>query len=157
MMGAARVILLLSAVTLIGAGCVRRTISITSEPPGALVWLNEREVGRTPVEVDFLYYGTYDVRLRKEGYEPLLTSGEANAPLWDTIPLDLAAEAVPNAHSKIAWHYVLEPLNDDESALLERAGAMRASAITEEQRPAENGAQGNVRAPAGVSTPAATP
>ncbi|UCD74491.1 MAG: PEGA domain-containing protein [Phycisphaerales bacterium] len=108
-------------------GCVQRTINITSEPPGALVWLNDREVGRTPLDVEFLYYGTYDVRLVKEGYEPLLTKGEANAPLWDLPGLDLAAEVAPvRLHSNIEWHYELLPVENDPDALIERAQQMRA-------------------------------
>jgi hypothetical protein len=55
----------LGAATLL-AGCVERTITINSEPQGALVYLNDEEVGRTPVSVPFLYYGTYDVRLEHE-------------------------------------------------------------------------------------------
>ena len=47
-------------------GCVQRTISITSRPSGALVHLNDEEVGRTPLTVPFTYYGTYDVRLSHE-------------------------------------------------------------------------------------------
>ena len=50
------------------AGCVKRTISISSNPSGALVWVNDREVGRTPVEFEFLYYGEYDLRLERDGY-----------------------------------------------------------------------------------------
>jgi len=134
MMRSCRILALLAACSMLGsAGCVRRTISITSDPPGALVWVNEREVGRTPVEVEFLYYGTYDVRLRKEGFEPLLTSGDADAPLWDTFPLDLAAEAVPGEpHSRIAWHYLLVPLDEDQQSLLERAGSLRAEVAAAE-------------------------
>ena len=108
------------------SGCVRRTISITSEPNGALVWLNGREIGRTPVTVDFLYYGEYDVQMVADGYEPLLTTGQANAPLWDNVPLDLFAEITPGKkHSRIQWHYVMSPRNDDPVALLERAREMR--------------------------------
>ncbi len=76
-------------------GCVRRTITITTEPPGTLVWLNDREVGRTPVQVDFKHYGTYDVRLEHRGYEPMMTSGRANPPWWDHVGLDLFAELTP--------------------------------------------------------------
>lgn len=111
----------------VGGGCTRRTISITSEPAGALVWLNGREVGRTPVTVDFLYYGDYDVQLIADEYEPLVTTGQAKAPIWDNVPLDLAAEITPGEkHSRIAWHYVLTPRNDDPNALLERAQRLRA-------------------------------
>ena len=136
---------LLGALALLAAGgCVRRTITITSEPPGALVWLNDREIGRTPVEVDFDFYGTYDVRLVKPGYEPLLTSGKANNPWWDTVVLDLVAELVPaDLHARLDWHYVLQPRDDDPEALRVRAAALR-SELTEaeaggEQPPADEG------------------
>ena len=55
------------------AGCVERTIKITSQPSGALVYLNDEEVGRTPTEVRFTFYGDYSVILRKEGHETLNT------------------------------------------------------------------------------------
>ena len=107
-------------------GCVRRTLTITTEPPGALLWLNDREVGRTPVEVDFDYYGTYDVRLEQDGYEPMMTSGRANAPWWDTVVLDLLAEAVPGTlTSRVEWHYVMQPVDDDRDRLIDRARQLR--------------------------------
>lgn len=108
------------------SGCVRRTVTITTEPPGALVWLNDREVGRSPIEIDFDYYGTYDVRLERDGYEPMMTSGHASAPLWETVGLDLLAELTPiTLRARIAWHYVLEPLDDDRETLVERARDLR--------------------------------
>ena len=107
-------------------GCVRRTITITTEPEGTLVWLNDREVGRTPVEVDFKHYGTYDVRLEHRGYEPMMTSGRADPPWWDNVGLDLIAELIPvDLESRIEWHYVMEPLDDAREALLSRARELR--------------------------------
>ncbi|MEM1213284.1 MAG: PEGA domain-containing protein [Planctomycetota bacterium] len=112
-----------------GAGCVERTIEITSEPSGALVYLNDEEVGRTPVRVPFTFYGVYDVRLEREGYEPKWTTGEAAAPWWDYPGPDLVAEMVPGAASRVAWHYELEasvPVEEvDTDALLERARELR--------------------------------
>ena len=60
-----------------GCGRQERVIEITSEPAGAVVWLNDRELGRTPVQTEFLFFGVYDVRLALEGYEPVVTSREA--------------------------------------------------------------------------------
>ena len=118
----------LIALGLVAGGCVRRTITITTEPPGALLWLNDREVGRTPVEVDFEHYGTYDVRLERPGYEPMMTSGRANAPWWDTVGLDFFAELTPGTlTSHVEWHYVMEPIDDDREALLDRATQLRAT------------------------------
>jgi hypothetical protein len=129
--------------TLFMSGCVRRVVSITSEPSGATVWLNDREIGRTPCEAEFTYYGTYDVRLQLDGYEPLDTTGEAVAPIWDTIPLDLAAEAAPaKLESKNAWHYTLLPTSLDHAALLERAKELQArtSAMAPSDPPANSAA-----------------
>lgn len=110
-------------------GCVERTISITSEPAGALVWLNDEEVGRTPLTVPFTWYGIYDVRLEKDGYEPKWTTGKAAAPWWEAPGPDLVAEAIPGAESRIAWHYDLQPAVPAEQQsvpdLLERARDMR--------------------------------
>jgi hypothetical protein len=115
---------------------VRRTITITSEPPGALCWLNGREVGRTPVTVDFLFYGTYDVQLTRDGFEPLLTQGKADPPWWDNIPIDLAAEAVPGEpRADQRWHYVMQPREEDRPALIDRAQLLREKLLTEAPGP----------------------
>ncbi len=110
----------------LGTGCVRRTIMITSQPPGVLVWVNDREVGRTPIDVDFEDYGVYDVRLELAGYEPMMTTGKASAPWWDGVGADFFAELVPaDLHSEVQWHYVLTPLTEDRDALIERATQLR--------------------------------
>ncbi|MHC4786437.1 MAG: PEGA domain-containing protein [Planctomycetota bacterium] len=128
---------LLAACGCLATGCVRRTITISTDPPGAMVWLNDREIGRSPVDVDFDYYGTYDVRLEQEGYEPQMTSGDAKSPWWDTVGLDLVAEVLPfRLHSRVGWHYVLEPINDDPEALTQRARDLRAQ-VSEAEVPAQ--------------------
>src|SRR5690349_12709672 len=66
--------------TLLLTGCVRRELTVTSEPAGALVYLNGLEAGRTPFTTDFTYYGNYDVQVRREGTEPLVTSKNIVAP-----------------------------------------------------------------------------
>jgi len=50
-------------------GCVERRLTINTEPQGALVILNDEEIGESPVTVNFNWYGDYWVRIRKEGYE----------------------------------------------------------------------------------------
>ncbi|MHC4079998.1 MAG: PEGA domain-containing protein [Planctomycetota bacterium] len=128
---------LLATSASLATGCVRRTITISTDPSGAMVWLNDREVGRSPIDVDFDYYGTYDVRLEREGYEPQMTSGDAKAPWWDTVVLDLVAEVLPfDFHSRVEWHYALEPIDDDPEALAQRARELR-SQVSEAEAPAE--------------------
>ena len=107
-------------------GCVRRVVQITSDPDGALVWMNDREVGTTPLEVEIIYYGVYDVQISRDGYQTLTTSGEANPPAWDVPGVDLFAELTPaDLVSRNTWHYVLEPDSRDEQAILERAEQLK--------------------------------
>jgi hypothetical protein len=125
--------LLLAASGGLATGCVRRTITITTEPPGTMVWLNDREIGRSPVQADFDYYGRYDIRLEKDGYEPQMTSGNAEAPWWDWVVIDLVSELMPfTLHSKVEWHYEMVPADDDRDALVERAEALRSKIVEPE-------------------------
>lgn len=109
-------------------GCVERTIHITSDPSGALVHLNDEEVGRTPLSVPFLFYGTYDVRLEHEGYKPLWTAKKTDTPWWEAPGPDLFAEMIPNLKAQQYWHFSLElmPLLDDRD-LVDRAWQLRAT------------------------------
>ena len=116
---------LLSAVVA-SVGCVRRTIEITSTPSDALVWVNTREVGRTPVDFEFTYEGRYDIRLEHAGSEPLVTSAATDPPFWDLPGPDFFAEIAPfEINRRVTWHFELKPLEDDPDALSARAAAMR--------------------------------
>jgi len=118
---------LISLATIVVAGCVERTISITSRPTGALVHLNDEEVGRTPLKVPFTFYGVYDVRLEQAGYQPLLTTAEAKAPWWEAPGPDLLAELLPHNSVNIVWNFEMQPKGEpDDEALIERARQMRA-------------------------------
>ncbi len=46
-------------------------LSIISEPADAVVFVDGTESGKTPYSTDKLTEGAYDVRLEKEGYEPI--------------------------------------------------------------------------------------
>ena len=114
--------------TVMAGGCVQRKIKINSQPQGALVYLNDQEVGRTPVEVNFTWYGVYDVRLTKEGYLPLWTTAEAKAPGWETPPIDFFAEVFTDNTVLIDWEFKLEPYlerPETPDELLENAAKMK--------------------------------
>ena len=123
-------LLLLGPLLAASQGCgVQRTLQIESDPPGALVYLNGNEVGRTPMRKNFLWYGTYDVELRKEGYETLVKPTPVWAPWWQVPPIDFLAELVPlPLEDKHAVEYRLKPTGmeqADPNAILRRAVAMR--------------------------------
>ena len=58
-----------AAVSLLPAGCVSRRLTVVSNPPGAMALLDGREIGYTPASADFIWYGTRQVTLIKDGYE----------------------------------------------------------------------------------------
>ena len=116
------------------AGCAnQRRIVVTSDPPGARVWLNDQEIGVTPAAAQFKFYGTYAVRLAKEGYEPIATTRKANAPIHEWPALDLVATAIPYRFTdRQEWHFELEPAFESaldtpelEAGLRERAIELR--------------------------------
>jgi len=120
--------------TIVLAGCygqVQRTLTIDSEPEGARCWLNDNEVGRTPVTVPFTWYGTYSVRLEHPGYEPLLAEATVRAPPFQWIGPDLLYETVvPGIHHDThAFQFALHEAKPvDPEGLRERAESLRRDA-----------------------------
>jgi len=110
-----------------GGGCVQRTLQIESDPPGALVYLNGEEAGRTPMRKNFVWYGTYDVVLRKDGYQTLNKPTQVWAPWWQIPPIDLVAELLPLEDKQYA-RYRLRPTTEvqtEPEEILARAAKMR--------------------------------
>lgn len=100
---------------------------VTSEPAGALVFISDREVGRTPVTQPFTWYGDYDIVLRKEGSETLETHANLLPPWYELPPLDLLSALAPwTYHDRRYLHYELKPLSlPDDEQLLRSARELR--------------------------------
>lgn len=81
-------VVLLSAST----GCIQRRLTVRTNPPGALVYIDNYEIGTTPVATDYVYYGTRNVRIVKDGYETLEVKQYIPAPWYDWFPLDFVTE-----------------------------------------------------------------
>ncbi len=112
----------LSILTL--TGCVERKLTINTEPAGALVWLNDEEIGASPVTVEFNWYGDYKVRISKEGYETLNTHRELKGPLHDAPILDFFAEVLWPGRilDEYEWTFNLSPYQPPQREELIRAG-----------------------------------
>ena len=87
---AALIALLLLA--LLTTGCVQRRMMIRSHPEGALVYLNGQELGRTPIATNFTYYGDFEVKLVKDGYETETIIQPVPMPWYQIPPLDFVSE-----------------------------------------------------------------
>lgn len=114
-------------------GCLERRIVVTTNPPGARVWLNDVDIGVTPTDAEFTYHGTFDVRIERDGYEPIHAGKKAYAPVWEWPGIDLAAELAPWTFRKNHnWHFDLEPTLEEvtepdilEAGILSRATNLR--------------------------------
>ncbi|MFN5757307.1 MAG: PEGA domain-containing protein [Planctomycetia bacterium] len=80
------------ATVVAGTGCVQRRMTIRSNPPGALVYVDDYQIGTTPVSTDFVYYGTRKIRLVKDGYETLTVRQPFPIPWYEIFPLDFVSE-----------------------------------------------------------------
>lgn len=75
-------------------GCVRRRLTIRSTPPGALVYIDDQEIGYTPVSTSYVYYGTRKIQLIKDGYKTETAMQSFPPPWYEVPPLDFVSENV---------------------------------------------------------------
>ncbi|MBD3672930.1 MAG: PEGA domain-containing protein [Planctomycetaceae bacterium] len=122
-------------------GCVHRRMTIESNPAGALVLLDGKEVGYTPVSADFTYYGTREVTLIKDGYETQTYPATLKTPWYQRIPLDFFSDnllpyQITNRHR---FTYQMQPKASrldpggdhphSDQNLLDRGNAFRSESV----------------------------
>lgn len=97
-------------------GCVLRSLTVNSEPPGAMVYLDDELIGETPVTTTFTYYGTRKITLEKvdaEGrllYERKIIYEKIKPPFYQILPLDFFSEIILPMELKDE-HYFTYQLN----------------------------------------------
>ena len=129
--------ILLTLFLLLPAGCVERTITVRTDPPGALVIVNEVEKGRSPVTFPFTWYGDYNVRLELPEYEIIQTHRKVNAPIYQWPLIDLFTEVFFSYQFRDYrdWHFTMTPRQDvDPQTLIDRAKDFRTQAQTPTDR-----------------------
>ncbi|MFM7070774.1 MAG: PEGA domain-containing protein [Planctomycetota bacterium] len=114
-----------------GAGCVKRRLTVRSNPPGARVLIDDQEIGVTPVSTSFTYYASRKIQLIKDGFEPLTVLSPFSAPWYEIPPLDLFSEnfAGREIRDERAVEFQLVPQQlVPEEVLLGRAEQLRGQA-----------------------------
>jgi hypothetical protein len=142
-------IALLAAISLLPTGCLRRRLFVQSNPPGAMVFVDNQQIGNTPCSVDFTYYGTRQIRLVKPGFETLTVNQPIPTPWYEVPPIDFVSDnLVPSKlidHRTVAFN--LQPqIVVPTDQLLDRANQLRQETL-----------QGTVVPAAAVSVPGAPP
>lgn len=124
------------ATVLFTTGCVERRMTIRSVPGNALVLLDGREIGFTPVSVPFDYYGDRQIRLVKDGYESRTVNQTIAAPWYQWWGVDFVSEVLLPMRIRDERNYVYEltpSMMVPNEELLGRAEDVRARG----QRPPE--------------------
>lgn len=118
----------------LSGGCVKRTLLIKSDPPGAVAYVDERHVGVTPVTWTFYHYGEKEIRLEKDGYETRAETIQLKAPSYQIFPIDFFADVLWPAtiYDRRQAEFPLAARRPaDEAKLIERARDMRRDMISQ--------------------------
>jgi len=129
------ILILLLFASLLLAGCVERRLTINTQPQGALVVLNDEEIGVSPVTTSFEWYGDYWVRISKEGYETLDTHRKLKGPWYDKFPFDFFAQIIYPGRiiDSYEWTFELAPQKQPTTEeLLQNAEKLKEQLTTEE-------------------------
>jgi hypothetical protein len=108
-------------------GCVERQLTINTEPQGAMIVLNDEEIGVSPVTVSFEWYGDYNVTASKEGFETLKTHRQLKGPWYDGFPFDFFTLLNPERTvDSYEWTFELEPKKEvNREALIQKAEELK--------------------------------
>ncbi len=84
---------LLLLLILLTSGCVRRRLTVRSNPSGAMVYFDKQPIGTTPVSTPFVYYGPYrEIEVAKGGYKTEKVKHKLHPPWWQYPGLDFVTE-----------------------------------------------------------------
>jgi hypothetical protein len=85
-------ILVLTVVGGVSSGCVDRRFVIESDPQNANVYINNKLVGATPADAQFIYYGDYQFVFDHDGFQRLTVIEHVRPPWYEWFPLEFIAE-----------------------------------------------------------------
>ncbi len=122
----------LALAALLFSCAAERSLRVTSDPPGADVWLDGELVGTTPVDVEFFHYGRRHIVYRLADHGTATLRLDIEPPWYARFPADIFTEVL----LPIGWedrhsvHAVLLPGEEMMTiptlrSVLDRAEALR--------------------------------
>ena len=78
----------------LATGCIRKRMTVRSNPPGAMAYIDKQPIGLTPVSTSFTYYGTRNFELVRDGYRPERFLRKISPPWYAIPPLDFFTETL---------------------------------------------------------------
>lgn len=90
----AKMLAMITLLILVCSGCVRRRMTVRTSPPGATVSIDNQLIGTSPASTDFIYYGTREVRVEREGYRTEVVLRRMKPPWYQLPVLDFVSETL---------------------------------------------------------------
>lgn len=130
---------------LAATGCVRRRLTVRTNPPGALVSVDNQIIGTSPAASPYVYYGTREIRVERDGYRTEVIRRRLDPPWYEYPPFDFIVETLWPLEVRDERIIDIELVPQEVAPLetvLDRAGTLR-----------EQSRQGVVPAAANISVP----
>jgi len=117
----AQILLPVAALTCLSTGCIQRSLRIETDPPGAAVWVNGDDCGRTPVDIPFVNYGAIEIFIQKKDYATRKEVVRLRAPWYAVFPIDFFTDVLypGKLHDRKTFAFKLEPLEQADMKALE--------------------------------------
>jgi hypothetical protein len=75
-------------------GCVRKRMTVRTNPPGAMVYVDRKPIGLSPASTNYVYYGTRNFEIVRDGYRTERFLRRFNPPWYAIPPLDFVSESL---------------------------------------------------------------
>ncbi len=75
-------------------GCVRRRLTVRTNPPGAAVYVDRQLIGSSPASSSFVYSGTRHIEVVADGYRTEKVLRKISPPWYQIPPLDFFSETL---------------------------------------------------------------
>jgi|688.fasta_scaffold00010_31 hypothetical protein len=82
------------SISLACSGCVRRRLTVRTQPPGASVYVDKQYIGTSPTATSTIYYGTREIEVVRDGYRTEKVLRTFNPPWYQLPPLDFVSETL---------------------------------------------------------------
>ena len=126
---------LLLAALLVAAfsGCVRRRMTVRTSPPGATVSVDNQVIGTSPAATSFVYYGTREFRIEKDGFQTETIQRRFNPPWYEWPVLDFISETLWPGEirdERIIDVQLVEQVLEPTEEVVQRADSLRTQSRT---------------------------
>ncbi|QDV27705.1 PEGA domain-containing protein [Aureliella helgolandensis] len=88
------IVLGMLALCLLTPGCVRRRMTIRSNPAGASIYVDKQLIGTSPASTSFTYYGTREIEVVGDGFRTEKILRDFSPPWYQIPPFDFFSETL---------------------------------------------------------------